>query len=98
MKILKTDETINVRDFEFCDPVKVQGGLKSECGGVLKIESGGRYKLFTETNDLIFVSEGKGFVKWARGEFAFSAGDSFVIDGAGEYELNGKGVFFVKRK
>lgn len=82
----------------FSDPVKVQGGLKYECGNLLKIESGGRYKLFTETRDYIKILEGGGHFKWARGETPFSAGDIFLAEEPGEYELNGKGVFLILRK
>ena len=83
---------------EFQDPVHVQGGLKYTNGNLLKIESGGRYKLFTDTCDYIKFLQGSGHFKWARGETDFSAGDIFIAQETGEYEVNGKCVFLVLRK
>ena len=65
---------------------------------MLLIKSGGRYKLFTEGCDYVRVLEGKGHVKWARGEYPFSEGDILRLDSVKEYELNGKGRYVIVRK
>ena len=75
----------------------VQGSVRAACNNLLRIESGGRFKLFTQTKDYILIESGKGFVKWARGELPFCAGEILLAEEAGEYELNGKGVFFLIR-
>lgn len=82
----------------FPPPVKVQGGEKRALGNMLLVTSGGRYKLFTEGCDYVRVLEGKGHVKWARGEYPFSEGDILRLDGVKEYELNGKGRYVIVRK
>ena len=82
----------------FPPPVKVQGGEKRALGNMLLITSGGRYKLYTETQDYVRVIEGKGHIKWARGEVPFSEGDILLLDGVKEYELNGNCVFAVLRQ
>ena len=56
----------------FPPAVKVQGGEKRALGNMLLVTSGGRYKLFTEGCDYVRVLEGKGHVKWARGEYPLS--------------------------
>lgn len=83
---------------EFSEPVKVQGGLKCESGNLVKVVSGGRFKLFTKTRDYVKFLAGNGHFKWARGETAFAEKDVFLIEEAGEYEINGKCEFLVLRK
>lgn len=70
--------------------MKVQGSELRALDDMLLITSGGRYKLFTEGCDYVRVLEGKGHVKWARGEYPFSEGDILRLDGVKEYELNRK--------
>ena len=78
--------------------MKVQGSELRALDDMLLIKSGGRYKLFTEGCDYVRVLEGKGHVKWARGEYPFSEGDILRLDGVKEYALNGKGIYVIVRK
>lgn len=82
------------------EPVCVQGGKKRAKDGFLYVESGGRYKLFTEGVDYVKILslQGKGFIKWARGEFPLSEGDAVAAEQPGEYEINGKCAFMAIRK
>jgi len=99
-QIVKTDlpAELFIPAEAFSAPVRVQGGTKECCGNLIKITSGGRYKLFTESEDLICIAEGEGHFKWARGEIGFHAKECFSVKEAGEYELNGKGIFLILRK
>ncbi len=86
-------------DFRGTAPRTVQGGqLYSPDKTTLFVESGGRYKLFTERADYVKIVQGKGFFKWARGETPFSEGDAFCMKEVGEYEINGRCHFAVLRK
>lgn len=105
MKITKLSEEQLPEGISFCGdesifppPVKVQGGEKRALGDMLLIQSGGRYKLYTETQDYVRVIEGKGHIKWARGEVPFSEGDILLLDGVKEYELNGRGRYCIVRR
>lgn len=101
MKLLKTQESSEEFDLPaeaFGDPVFVQGGTKRSAGCAILVRSGGRYKLFTEGRDLVKFLEGEGHFKWARGELPFRAGDTFLAEKTGEYEINGKCVFIAVRK
>ena len=105
MKIVKLCENELPEGISFCPdesifppPVKVQGSELRALDDMLLITSGGRYKLFTEGCDYVRVLEGKGHVKWARGEYPFSEGDILRLDGVKEYELNGKGRYVIVRK
>lgn len=97
-QIVKLSDCTEAFDAKFSGAVKVQGGLKYSCGNLLKIESGGRYKLFTESRDYVKFLQGNGHFKWARGEVPFSEGDVFLAEETGEYEVNGTCVFLVLRK
>ena len=77
---------------------RVQGARVGRLGNMLLVESPRRYKLFTEGRDELYILSGSGLFKWARGETPFAAGESFVAENAGEYELNGACTFIVARK
>ena len=98
MRLVKTEETLSFDETKFSPPIRVQGGTRRSFEDLLLIESGGRFKLFTEGTDLIAVLSGEGHFKWARGETPFRAGDAFLAENLGEYELNGKGKFLIKRE
>ena len=82
----------------FSPPVRVQGGQKRAYENILLVESGGRYKLETQSVDRIKILTGSGHFKWARGEISFCAEDIFVAEETGEYEINGVCSFIVMRK
>lgn len=75
----------------------VQGASVGKTENCLFVRSARRYKLFTEGTDELLFLEGNGHFKWARGEKDFAAGDCFRIEAPGEYEVNGKCVFIVRR-
>ncbi len=97
VKLTDCAENFNCAE-AFSEPVKVQGGEMRACGNLLEIKSGGRYKLFTHSRDFIKIVDGNGRFKWSRGETPFAAGEIFLAEETGEYELNGVGVFYVLRK
>ncbi len=76
--------------------MRAAGGGGLEIVG--RVETPRRYKLFTEGRDELYILSGSGHFKWARGETPFAAGESFVAENAGEYELNGACTFIVARK
>ena len=93
MKIEKLTQETLPEDISLCfdesifpPAVKVQGGEKRALGNMLLVTSGGRYKLFTEGCDYVRVLEGKGHVKWARGEYPFSEGDILRLDGVRKFQ------------
>ena len=73
----------------FSEPVHVQGGTMRTRGRERWIESGGRFKLSCEERAQLFVLSGEGYIKWARGETPFAAGDGFFCEGEGELDLYG---------
>lgn len=75
----------------------VQGASVGKTENCLFVRSSRRYKLFTEGTDELLFLEGSGHFKWARGEMDFTAGDGFRIEAPGEYEVNGKCTFIVRR-
>ncbi len=87
----------NYADADFSAPVRVQGAEKRVYGSALKVCSDKRYKLFTETKDYIKILSGGGFIKWSRGETPFAAGDIFLAEAIGEYELSGACEFIAVR-
>lgn len=100
MKLIKLNDCTESfeSETEFSEPIKVQGGMKSESGSLVRVVSGGRFKLFTKTRDYVKFLAGSGHFKWARGETAFAEKDVFLVEEAGEYEINGKCEFLVLRK
>lgn len=67
-------------------------------GGDRLVESGGRFKLDCAARGALYILSGSGFIKWARGETPFSAGDAFVLEETGETELNGACAFLFTRE
>lgn len=49
------------------------------------------------TDEVTFL-EGAGHFKWARGETPFAAGETFLVQACGEYEINGACAFIVARR
>lgn len=90
-------EEVKKEQFAFSGK-KVQGADVGKRGRDLYVLSPSRFKLRGEGKEEIFVLSGGGFIKWKRGEIPFAAGDSFLADDAGEYELNGNCVFAVLRQ
>lgn len=82
----------------FPPPVKVQGSELQALDNMMLLNSRGRFKFYTEGCDYVRVLAGSGHIKWARGEFPFREGDLLKVEGVKEYELNGKGRFFVVRR
>lgn len=78
----------------FGGAVHVQGGTMRSRGRDRLVESGGRFKLDCAGRARLFVLSGEGFIKWARGETPFFAGDAFLLEETGETELNGVCTFF----
>ncbi len=88
-----------LEDLSGITPKTVQGGsLYAKDKTSFFVESGGRYKLFSEQVDYVKIIEGSGHFKWARGETPLCAGDIFRLEKVGEYEINGKCRFAVIRK
>ncbi len=85
-------------DLIFDEGIAVQSGRLFRGGNYLRIESGGRFKRFCAGRELVGVAEGSGFIKWARGETPFAAGDAFEADGEGEYELYGVGRYYIAKR
>jgi hypothetical protein len=81
----------------FGPPRTVQGCVLEKAEGLLRI-TGKRFKLFSGAEDYVKICAGNGFIKWARGEAQFSAGDIFLAEGIGEYEVNGAERFLVARR
>ncbi len=79
----------------FGEPVHVQGGEMRTRGRDRLVESGGRFKLDCETRANLFILSGEGYIKWARGETAFAAGDAFALEETHETELNGVCAFLL---
>lgn len=76
---------------------KVQGARLYQSGNILFADSPRRFKLYTQSRDILLIREGEGHFKWARGEIDFKAGEAFEISETGEYEVNGKCIFAVYR-
>lgn len=99
MKIIKIDLTKELpqeKDFIFSEK-PVQGARLGKSGKNLYICSPRRYKLYTDTSDTVCFLNGSGHFKWARGEMNFTAGDTFLVQECGEYEINGACTFIVLR-
>lgn len=84
-------------DFVFKEG-RVQGARLGKNGGALLVEEAARFKLFTESVDLVKIFEGTGRFKWKKGETDFVAGDCFEVSEVGEYEINGSAKFMIIRK
>ena len=82
--------------FTFSDK-KVQGASVGKKDDDLYIISPRRFKLYTEGTETVHVLSGSGYIKWKRGEIPFAAGDAFLTEAPGEYELNGACEFTVEK-
>ncbi len=80
---------------QFGEARRVQSGSVSTCGNALLIESGGRFKRFSDATEYIRIEEGAGHFKWERGEIPFFQGDTFCAEAPGEYDFYGAGVFLI---
>lgn len=81
----------------FGAPRHVQGAEVQTAENAVRIVSGGKFKRFPAGDELLHIVRGTGFIKWARGETAFAAQETFRAEGLEEYELNGEGEFLVVR-
>ncbi len=84
------------KDFAFAEN-EVQGARVGKNGAKRYIASARRFKLRGEENERIDVLAGSGAIKWKRGEIPFAAGDAFLTEAPGEYELNGACEFTVEK-
>lgn len=80
---------------EFGEARAVQSGTVRVCRNAVLIESGGRFKRFSDAKEYIRIESGEGHIKWKRGELPFCAGDVFLADEAEEYDFYGAGIFLV---
>ena len=97
MKIAKTQPPATLpaaERIQWRDAV-VQGATTGTADGALCVRSPRRFKRFCRGAETVFFCAGDGHFKWARGETPFREGDCFLIDGEGEYEINGSCEFFV---
>ena len=100
MNIQKTEQKTALpveEEFAFSDKT-VQGAKLGKKDNFLFVRSPRRYKLFTEGTDEVTFLEGAGHFKWARGETPFAAGETFLVQACGEYEINGACAFIVARR
>ena len=72
---------------------KIQGEQIWRNDELTVIRSPRRFKLESDGRDTLYFFTGAGHFKWARGERDFHAGETFCIEQAGEYEVNGNCVF-----
>lgn len=82
----------------FGEPVHVQSGEVRTRDGDRLVTSGGRFKYVFEGRAALYLLEGAGYIKWARGEVPFSAGDTFSLEGEGELDFYGACVFMTVRE
>ena len=76
----------------------VQGAKTGKKDDLLFVRSPRRFKLYTDGCDEVIFLEGAGHFKWARGETPFAAGDCFLVEKCGEYEVNGACTFVVAHR
>ncbi len=96
MKLTKCENLIpGAETAAFGEATLVQGARRRSAGNLLHIDSPRRFKLYARGRDSVRILAGSGHFKWARGETPFAAGESFLVEGEGEYELNGRCVFVV---
>lgn len=79
----------------FGEARRVQSGSVSTCANAVRIESGGRFKRFSDGREYILIEKGNGQFKWRRGELPFQEGDVFYAEAPEEYDFYGSGVFLV---
>ena len=103
MKLQKTDEAAFSAALPspmppFGEATHVQGASVQTAGSLVHIVSGGRFKRFPAGSERIRIERGAGYFKWARGETPFAAGETFLVQACGEYEINGACAFIVARR
>ncbi len=98
MTLQKLPQTATVDTAGFSEPVHVQGGSLYTRGDDRLVESGGRFKIFNKMRARLVILSGEGYIKWARGETPFAAGDGFLCDGEGELDLYGACAFLLARE
>ena len=83
--------------FTFSDKA-VQGARLGKRENMLYVISPRRFKLYADRADTLTFLAGSGHFKWARGETDFAAGDTFRVEGEGEYVVDGACTFIAKRE
>ena len=96
-RIVQAGELPAAEEFEFSDKT-VQGAKLGKRENMLYVVSPRRFKLFADKADTLTFLAGSGHFKWARGEKDFAAGETFRIEGEGEYEVNGNCTFIAVRE
>ena len=96
-RIERTGELPAAEEFEFSDKT-VQGAKLGKREKMLYVVSPRRFKLYADKADTLTFISGSGHFKWARGETDFAAGESYRIEGEGEYEVNGNCTFIAVRE
>ncbi len=98
IKKMEDSDIFSVKEENFVYSEKsVQGAKTANFKNALLIESPKRFKLFTEEVHFVKIlksADGAHF-KYSRGELPFKEGDCFEVNGVGEYELNGDGIYLV---
>lgn len=93
----RTGELPAAESFAFSDKT-VQGARLGKRDNILYVVSPRRFKLYADRADTLTFLAGSGHFKWARGETDFAAGDTFRVEGEGEYEVNGNCTFIAVRE
>ena len=96
-RIVQAGELPAAEEFEFSDKA-VQGATLGKRENMLYVVSPRRFKLYADKADTLTFRAGSGHFKWARGEKDFAAGETFRIEGEGEYEVNGNCTFIAVRE
>ena len=99
MKIVRCEREAALpaeEEFTFSDKT-VQGARLGKRENMLYVVSPRRFKLYADGADTLTFLAGSGHFQWARGETDFSAGETFRIEGEGEYEVNGSCTFIAVR-
>ncbi len=92
-RMAERDERLFPAEEQYTNARTVQGAVLSACGEVKYVKSPKRFKIYSNGTLLLRITEGGGFIKWARGEFPFAAGDILRLNNVGETELNGACAF-----
>ncbi len=93
-RMAERDERLFPAEEQYTNARTVQGAVLSACGNVKHVKSPKRFKIYSNGTLLLRITEGGGFIKWARGEFPFAAGDLLRLKHTGEAELNGACAFY----
>lgn len=98
MKLAKTERgSLPAKEnFSFTGK-KVQGAEIGMFGSARYVISPRRFKTVCDDTLAVHILQGNGHFKWARGEMPFSAGESFLAENIGEFEINGNSEFLLLR-